>query len=123
MRVELRQIGSDQLLDLMEVQALADVPQPGRWLELGERSFLVLQRRHRYRLCNGTYELAAVALQVKPQRQPADARRWGHGWVIGDPLCRFNARSPLLRCAVLPEGPCERCAHFSPLAGGGPASP
>ncbi|MFO0104097.1 MAG: DUF6464 family protein, partial [Cyanobium sp.] len=36
------------------------------------------------------------------------------GWVIGDPLCRFNARSPLLRCAVLPAGPCERCAHFLP---------
>ncbi|MEE2695787.1 MAG: DUF6464 family protein, partial [Cyanobacteriota bacterium] len=27
--------------------------------------------------------------------------------------CRFNARSPLLRCAVLPEGPCDRCSHYS----------
>ena len=119
MRIELRQIGTDQLLDQLEVEALADVPQPGRWLALGERSFLVLQRSHRYRLCNGRYELRAVALQVKAQRQPADARPWGQGWVIGDPECRYNARSPLLRCAVLPEGPCERCLHFSPRTGTG----
>lgn len=121
LRVELRQIGSDQLLEHLEVEAMADVPQPGRWLELGERSFLVLQRRHRYRLRTGAYALAAVALQVKPQRQPADARRWGQGWVIGDPHCRFNARSPLLRCAVLPEGPCASCLHFSPAGTADPA--
>jgi hypothetical protein len=120
MRIELRQIGSDRLIDQLEVEALGDVPQPGRWLDLGERSFLVLQRRHRYRLQNGRYELTAVALQVKTERRPADARPWGEGWVIGDPRCRYNARSPLLRCAVLPEGPCERCVHFSPLAGAVP---
>jgi hypothetical protein len=114
MRVELRQIGTDQLLDALEVEALAEVPHPGRWLEHGGRSFLVLQRRHRYRLRNGSYALTSVALQVKAEPQPADARPWGQGWVIGDPLCRFNARSPLLRCAVLPAGPCDRCAHFLP---------
>ncbi len=113
MKVELRQIGSDQLLDTLEVNGLTDVPQPGRWLQHGQRSFLVLQRRHRYRLRNGTYELSTVALQVKAERQPDDARPFGHGWVIGDPLCRYNARSPLLRCAVLPDGPCERCIHFT----------
>jgi hypothetical protein len=116
MRVELREIASDQLLDSLEVEALSEVPQPGRWLQCGPRSFLVLQRRHRYRLRGGRYELAAVALQVKIQRRPGDARRWGGGWVIGDPQCRFNARSPLLRCAVLPEGPCERCSHFRPIS-------
>jgi len=114
MQVELRQIGTDQLLDALEVEGLAEVPQPGRWLEHGGRSFLVLQRRHRYRLHNGTYALASVALQVKAEWRPADAQLWGQGWVIGDPHCRFNARSPLLRCAVLPDGPCERCDHFSP---------
>ena len=55
--------------------------------------------------------LASVALLVKPQTRPADATPWRHGWVIGDPNCRFNARSPLLRCAVWPEGPCENCSH------------
>lgn len=113
MRVELRQIGSDRLLDWLEVPELAEVPHPGRWLEAGGRSFLVLQRRHRYQLRNGCYELASVALQVKPQRQPTDARWWQNQWVIGNPDCRFNARSPLLRCAVLPDGPCELCSHFA----------
>jgi len=72
---------------------------------------LVMQRRHRYALRNGRYVMASVALLVKPQTRPADATPWRHGWVIGDPNCRFNARSPLLRCAVWPEGPCENCSH------------
>jgi hypothetical protein len=118
MQVELRAIGDDQLLELWEAENLESVPQPGRWLVHGDRSFLVMQRRHRYRLRAGRYELSTVALQVKPQHQPADSRWWGNGWVIGDPSCRFNARSPLLRCAVLPEGPCERCAHHSPASSG-----
>ena len=114
MRVELRQIGSDRLLDFLEIEALAAVPQPGRWLPWGDSSFFVLQRRHRYRLRNGRYELASVALQGKVERRPPDARPWGEGFVIGDPQCRYNARSPLLRCAVLPAGPCDRCEHFEP---------
>jgi hypothetical protein len=114
MRVELRQIDSDRLIESIDVAADADVPHPGRWFTLGERSFLVLQRRHRYQLRAGRYELVSVALQVKSQHQPPDARWWNGRWVIGDPLCRFNARSPLLRCAVLPEGPCDRCRHHAP---------
>jgi hypothetical protein len=113
-RIELRRIENDRLIATLERGDLAAVPQPGRWLQHGERSYLVLQRRHRYRLSNGRYELASVALQVKPQRQPEDARWWNGRWVIGDPSCRFNARTPLLRCAVLPEGPCERCVHYRP---------
>lgn len=114
MRVELRRIEDDRLIDTLEIEPPAEIPHPGRWLTVADASFLVLQRRHRYRLRNGRYELCSVALQVRPQRQPADARWWNGSWVIGDPRCRFNARSPLLRCAVLPEGPCERCAHFQP---------
>ena len=114
MRVELRQIDTDRLLAALEVGEIGDVPHPGRWLESAGRSFLVLQRRHRYQLRNGEYQLASVALQVKPQRRPADALWWNGTWVIGVPHCRFSARSPLLRCAVLPEGPCERCSHRTP---------
>jgi hypothetical protein len=33
-----------------------------------------------------------------------------HG--IGDPSCLYNARSPQLRCAVNPAGPCEGCKHY-----------
>ncbi|WP_256377741.1 DUF6464 family protein [Pleurocapsa sp. PCC 7327] len=32
---------------------------------------------------------------------------------IGDVTCRYNACSPLLRCAVKPNGPC-RCEHYQP---------
>jgi hypothetical protein len=112
LRIELRQAGSGHLLDQLELKELGEIPQPGRWFLHGSRSFLVLQRHHRYQLRNGRYELATVALQVKAERQPREARWWNGGWVIGDPSCRFNARSPLLRCAVLPDGPCERCAHY-----------
>ena len=111
MLVELRQAGSEALLDRIDLE---DAPQPGRWLETAGRSFLVLQRRHRYALRNGRYEIASIALLVKPQKRPDDARHWRHGWVIGDPDCRFNARSPLLRCVVWPEGPCKTCSHREP---------
>ena len=112
MRIELRQIGNDVLLTTIEVETLGDVPQPGRWFHVDNQSFLVLQRSHRYKLRDGRYSLFSVALQVKAQAQPNDARWWNNQWVIGDPSCHFNARSPLLRCAVLPDGPCDRCAHF-----------
>ncbi|MEB3331057.1 MAG: DUF6464 family protein [Synechococcaceae cyanobacterium] len=115
MRVDLRQIDTDRLLGCFETASLSEVPQPGLWLELEGLQVLVLQRRHRYRLVAGCYQLASVALLVRPQRQPEDARWWNGAWVIGDPSCRFNARSPLLRCAVLPEGPCERCLHRLPV--------
>ncbi len=111
MRVELRQSDSGRLIDRLEVPDLVDVPQPGRWFDAAGRSFLVLQRSHRYQLRDGRYQLVGVALQVKPQQRPADARRWQNQWVIGDPSCHYNARSPLLRCAVLPDGPCDRCSH------------
>ena len=111
LRVELRRIEDDGLIASLDAPELGEIPQPGRWLSVAAGSFLVLQRRHRYRLRNGRYELSSVALQVRRQQQPVDAHWWNGRWVIGDPSCRFNARSPLLRCAVLPDGPCERCAH------------
>ncbi|MCP9774401.1 DUF6464 family protein [Cyanobium sp. WAJ14-Wanaka] len=118
MQIELRQIGSDRLLESIEVESLAEVPHPGRWLVIDQRSFLVLQRSHRYQLCNGSYELATVALQVKAQVQPRDALWWQNQWVIGNPDCHFNARSPLLRCAVFPDGPCTSCGHYRPRPDG-----
>jgi len=112
MRVELRQIGNNLLLTTIDVESLGEVPQPGRWLLVENQSFLVLQRSHRYQLRAGLYKLACVSLQVKAEAQPHDARWWNNQWVIGDPSCHFNARSPLLRCAVFPDGPCDRCTHF-----------
>jgi hypothetical protein len=34
---------------------------------------------------------------------------------IGDVTCEFNARSPFIRCAVNPCGPCEGCIHRESL--------
>jgi hypothetical protein len=108
MLVELRQSINLVLLDRME---MIDPPMPGQWFVHDQASYLVMQRRHRYKLRSGRYELSSIVLLVKAQKQPADAHFVGHGWVIGDSDCRFNALSPLLRCAVLPDGPCDRCAH------------
>jgi hypothetical protein len=34
------------------------------------------------------------------------------GYILGDTSCQFNARSPHMRCAVNPEGPCQGCRHY-----------
>ncbi|MBN3993824.1 MAG: hypothetical protein HWQ36_25920 [Nostoc sp. NMS2] len=31
---------------------------------------------------------------------------------LGDPSCKFNARSPFMQCAVNPSGNCANCQHF-----------
>jgi len=41
----------------------------------------------------------------------------GVGYLIGDISCKFNARSRYIRCAVNPEGPCQRCRHYEPNKG------
>lgn len=38
----------------------------------------------------------------------------GVGYLIGDFTCQMNARSPYLRCALNPCGPCEGCAFYEP---------
>lgn len=34
------------------------------------------------------------------------------GYILGDQTCMFNARSPYIRCAVNPLGPCDTCRHY-----------
>lgn len=36
----------------------------------------------------------------------------GVGVVVGDLSCEFNAKSPQLRCAVNPMGPCQGCLYY-----------
>lgn len=31
---------------------------------------------------------------------------------IGDLSCKYNARSPYLRCAINPSGQCQNCQHY-----------
>lgn len=39
----------------------------------------------------------------------------GYGYVIGKISCKYNARSPYIRCAVNPSGSCEDCRHYESL--------
>ncbi len=36
----------------------------------------------------------------------------GYGYVIGKVSCKYNARSPYIRCTVNPSGPCQDCRHY-----------
>lgn len=40
----------------------------------------------------------------------------GVGFVIGDISCRYNARSPELRCTVNPYGPCKDCPEYEVIS-------
>jgi len=90
-------------------------PQPGTYLDLGGRTYAVLERRHRYKLRSGRYRLYKIALYVQSAQRPSERSLIEGRWVLGNAECRFNARSELLRCAVNPEGPCDRCRFFEPL--------
>ena len=91
---------------------LDENPQPGTHVTVMGCTYLVLERRHRYQLRMSRYELSQVFLSVKLIEQPEE-RTWHEGrWVIGDIRCEFNARSSVIRCAVNPHGPCDRCPSF-----------
>ncbi|MBE9108493.1 hypothetical protein IQ273_03540 [Nodosilinea sp. LEGE 07298] len=38
----------------------------------------------------------------------------GMGYMMGDITCDLNARSPYLRCATNPMGPCDGCSAYAP---------
>lgn len=38
----------------------------------------------------------------------------GMGYMLGDITCDLNARSPYLRCATNPMGPCDGCREYAP---------
>ncbi len=86
------------LLDQLELEELDEIPQPGRWFLHGSRSFLVLQRHHRYQLRNGRYELVTVALQVKAERQPREARWWRRR--LGDRRPQLPLQCPFAAVAL-----------------------
>ena len=99
---------SDQYLDWN--------PQPGGYLELEGQTHLVLERKHRYMLKAGRYELHQIVMHVQKSQLPAERRQIDGHWVIGDVTCFYNAQSAILRCAINPGGPCERCRHYRPIS-------
>jgi hypothetical protein len=90
-------------------------PQPGAYLEVEGQTYMVLERRHRYLLRSGHYQLHKIALYVQKCDVPAEVSLLDGRWVIGDLTCLYNARSELLRCALNPSGPCDRCVHHQPF--------
>ncbi|MEO0770969.1 MAG: DUF6464 family protein [Cyanobacteria bacterium J06649_4] len=50
-------------------------------------------------------------ITVRP-RHPDAHHVDGLGIVIGDITCQLNARSPFIRCAANPFGPCEGCREY-----------
>lgn len=49
---------------------------------------------------------------VRRPRDPDEHYVEGMGLVIGDITCQLNARSPFIRCAANPFGPCEGCRDY-----------
>jgi Family of unknown function (DUF6464) len=56
--------------------------------------------------------IADERLRAWLNRDPDEHYVDGMGFVIGDITCELNARSPLLRCAVNPQGPCQGCRDY-----------
>ena len=98
-------------------------PYPGHTIQLGNTAYTVLEKRHYYQLRSGRYILCAIRAFVRPAPEAVGLfegkgereRSLMNGqWVIGDSTCEYNARSPLLRCAPNPMGPCAGCTSFRP---------
>ncbi|AFY61788.1 DUF6464 family protein [Synechococcus sp. PCC 6312] len=87
-------------------------PQPGSCLDHQGQTYTVLERRHRYQLRSGRYQLNKIALYLQTAPQDGDRQLLNGAWIIGDSSCRFNAHSPILRCAVNPAGPCQDCPYY-----------
>jgi Family of unknown function (DUF6464) len=89
------------------------MPQPGNYLDLEGKTYAVLERRHRYQLKGGRYNLHKIAIYVQSAQRPSESTLVNGRWVVGDATCQYNARSEIIRCAVNPEGPCNSCRHYN----------
>lgn len=67
--------------------------------------FRIWQRWQNYRALVAARE-ARLRADVEAAQKP-----------LGDPNCVHSARSPYIRCAVNPDGPCETCSDFKDLKG------
>ncbi len=74
--------------------------------------WLLHQAQAKYRQSPAT----AIAISIPSKMKalpPADLTYIeGYGYVIGLVSCKYNARSPHIRCAVNPSGSCQGCRHY-----------
>ncbi len=99
------------------------VPHPGDYLDHEGITYAVLERRHRYQYKTGRYRLEGIGLYVQLADRPTERTMIAGKWVVGDATCLYNAQSELLRCAVVPTGPCANCNHYQLRPATAPAAP
>ena len=87
-------------------------PQPGNYVELANKTYVVLERHHHYQYRIGGYCLQKISLQVQESTQPQEQTLMNGKWVIGDSSCKYNAHSAIFRCTVNPKGLCAGCSHY-----------
>ena len=87
-------------------------PQPGNYVELGNKTYVVLERRHHYQYKIQGYCLQKISLQVQESSKPPEQTLINGRWIIGDSSCKYNAHSPILRCTVNPQGLCDGCNYY-----------
>lgn len=89
--------------------------QPGNYLDFEDRTYTILERHHFYQYRVGGYQFNKATLHVQESKRPEETTLIGDRHIIGNAQCLFNARSEIIRCAVVPEGPCKGCRYFEPI--------
>ena len=91
------------------------MPQPGNYLDVDGKTYIVLERRHQYQLRRGKYNLFRILVYVQIAPENLERSFIDGRWIIGDGTCFYNARSEMIRCAVNPNGPCEGCRSWEAI--------
>lgn len=89
------------------------MPQPGNYIDVEGETYTILERRHRYQLRGGRYNLTSILVYVQRSPEKLERSFVNNRWVIGDANCRYSAVSEILRCAVNPDGPCQGCNFWT----------
>lgn len=98
---------------LQLAQGFGILPQQSRFQRrLQQRLQRRLQGYLSHPRLSGFSGLGAVSLGEEAEERYIE----GIGIVIGDLSCQFNGRSPLIRCAINPLGPCAECPSYEPKA-------
>jgi hypothetical protein len=104
-------------LDLILVVFVGMIP-PTLSLWMMRKVELQCQQRHeRIIQAYGDRPLHSPRECLLQDEQSSLAPGTGIDLIIGDITCQYNARSPYLRCAINPHGPCQDCSHYQPTQG------
>ena len=100
-----------KLISIGVMFAIALVPAIAAWWILRRQSLAQLARSRVGR--NVAQRFSSLSSGRSPIPDDPEAIYIpGVGFVIGDISCQFNGRSPFIRCAVNPTGPCAECRFY-----------